>query len=225
MSAHSTAGPSRADVLAIAQRPAPAGARTAALAATAIGALVFIAALFVDPDRAWRAFHYNWYFFAAISSAAVTWAAVQRITTARWSRPVVRFMEGYVAFLPVAFVFLLLILFAGSKHIFPWTHTAPPNVERKLYLQPAFFILRDIACFGILTGLSLWFIYLSVRLDIGVIPEAGAAWAKGLRERMRRGFGEERRELHTTHSRQGVIGVFMVICYAYFWSVLTWECR
>jgi len=36
--------------------------------------------------RAWQAFHVNWLFFTTISSAAVMFVAVQRITTARWSR-------------------------------------------------------------------------------------------------------------------------------------------
>ena len=40
------------------------------------------------------------------SSAGVMFVAVQRITTARWSRSIIRFLEGYVAFLPVAFVLL-----------------------------------------------------------------------------------------------------------------------
>ena len=223
MSAHGLPAPSRDDVLAMAQRPTSPSARLFAFYAAGIGLAVFVYALIVDPDRAWRAFHYNWYYFTAISSAGVTWAAVQRITTARWSRPVVRLMEGFVAFLPFAFVDLLLILFVGRSHIFPWTHTAPPNPERALYLNPTFLVARDIGLFLIIMGLGLWFVYNSLRLDIGVIPESGAAWAKGLRERMRRGFGDERREIHTTHSRNGVIAVFMVLFYAYGWSVLTWD--
>jgi len=58
--------------------------------------------------------------------------AVQRITTARWSRAVIRFMEGYVAFLPIAFVFLLLTIFVGKGHVFPWTREAIPNPEKAL---------------------------------------------------------------------------------------------
>jgi hypothetical protein len=207
----------------LAARPAPAGARTAAMGAAVIGALVFIAYLFIDPDRAWRAFHVNWWYFSLISVAAVTFVAVQRITTARWSREVIRFAEGYVAFLPVAFVFLVLIMTAGRSHIFPWAHVVPPGPEKRLYLAPGFLIPRDLIMFAILTCLALWFIYLSLRLDVGVVPEAGAAWAKGIRARMRAGFGDERRELHTTHSRQGVIAVFMVLAYGYFAEVLSFD--
>ena len=139
------------------------------------------------PDRAWRAFHFNWLYFAAISLAGVTFVAVQRITTARWSREVIRFVEGYVAFLPVAFVFLVLIVTVGRTHIFPWAHMAPPVPEKRLYLAPGFFIPRDLILFAIDRALAMWYIYTSVRLDVGVMPEAGASWAAGIRARMRRG--------------------------------------
>lgn len=224
MSAHGGVGvPSRAELAAMAARPTPAGVRKAATGAAIVGAVVFIVYLFIDPDRAWRAFHFNWWFFAFISSAGATVAAVQRITTARWSREVVRIIEGYVAFLPVAFVFLVLIFTVGRSHIFPWTHIAPPVAEKRLYLAPGFLISRDLIMFAILTLLALWFVYLSVRLDVGVVSESGAEWARGIRARMRAGFGDERRELHTTHSRQGVIAVFMVLTYGFFWSVLSFD--
>jgi hypothetical protein len=223
MSATGGHAPTRAEVLAIAQRPTPPWVKTAATALTAIGALVFIGGLFVAPDRVWRAFHFNWLFFATLSSAGATWAAVQRIVTARWSRPIVRFWEGYAAFLPVAFVFLLLILFVGRTHIFPWTHTTPPNAARVFYLQPTFFVVRDIVVFGIQTLLAVWFVYTAVRLDVGGIPEAGAGWAAGIRARMRAGFGEERREIHSTHSLQGKLAVFAVLAFGFGWPLLSWD--
>jgi hypothetical protein len=224
VSAHGAAhAPTRAEVLAIAQRPTPSWVMTTATAFAAIGALVFIGGLFVDPDRVWRAFHFNWLFFATLSSAGVTWACVQRIVTARWSRPIVRFWEGYAAFMPVAFVFLLLILFVGRPHIFPWTHTVPPNESRQFYLNPTFLSSRDIAVFGLQTLLALWFVYTAVRLDVGVIPEAGAGWAAGLRAGMRKGFREERREIHSTHSLQGKLAVFMVLLFGFGWPLLSWD--
>jgi hypothetical protein len=123
----------------------------------------------------------------------------------------------------VALVFLALTLTVGRGHVFPWAHVAPAASEKRLYLAPGFLIPRDLILFAILTGLSLWFVWNAVRLDVGVTPEAGASWAKGLRARMRANFGEERRELHSTHSRQGVIAVFMVIGYAYFWEVMSFD--
>ena len=40
---------------------------------------------------------------------------------------------------------------------------------------------------------------------------------------MRQGFGEERREIHTTHSKQGKLAVFTVMAFAMGWSVLAWD--
>jgi hypothetical protein len=210
-------------VLAASSREIPKSLKTALLAAFAIGALLFIAGLFVDPDHTWRAFHSNWLFFAGLSQAGIVFVAVQRITTARWSRPVIRFMEGYVAFLPVAFVFLLLTLFVGKGHIFWWTHEAAPVHEKATYFNFAFLAIRDVVIFGLMVGLSLWYIYTSVRLDVGHLPEWGASWAANIRAGMRNGFRDERREIHSTHSLQGKLAVMLVVLFGAGWSVLAWD--
>ena len=40
---------------------------------------------------------------------------------------------------------------------------------------------------------------------------------------MRDGFRDERRELHSTHSLQGKLAVFMVLLFGFGWSVLAWD--
>lgn len=223
MTHHAAYVPTRDEVVAAYTKPIPTSVRTTALVLAALGALLFVIGLFVAPDRVWRAYHVNWLFFASLSSAGVVFVAVQRITTARWSRSIIRFMEGFVAFLPVAFVLLLLTLFAGKGHIFPWVHEVPPVSEKVLYYNGAFLSTRVLIAFGLLTLLSLWYIYTSVRLDVGLLPEAGARWADGIRARMRRGFGEERRELHSTHSLQGKLAVFLVLLFGYGWSIMAFD--
>jgi hypothetical protein len=214
--------PSREEIAAATDRPLPKSLTTISLVLAAIGAVVFLVGAFSGNDRVWQALHYNWLFFATISQAGVVFVAVQRITTARWSRPVVRLLEGYVAFLPVAFV-LLAIIFAGARHVFPWASQHVAVAEKRFYLNGAFLITRDLVCFAILTWLSVWYIYRSVRLDVGQLPESGAAWARGIRERMRRGFRDERREIHSTHSLQGKLAVWMCLAFGFFYSVLAWD--
>ena len=223
MSLHAPRVYTRDEVLAATSKPIPSSLKMLTLVLAALGLVAFIIGLFVAPDRVWRAFHANWLFFATMSTAGCVFVAVQRITTARWSRAVIRLMEGYVAFMPVAFLFLLVILFAGKNYIFPWTHEAAPVPEKALYFNPGFLITRDIVIFGLLTVLSIWYIYTSLRLDVGRIPEWGAKWASGWRERMRRGFGEERREIHSTHSKQGKMAVFLVLLFGMGFSVLAWD--
>ena len=223
MSLHPARVPSPSEVLAASSKEIPKSLKTALLALFGVGALIFIIGIFIAPDRAWRAFHANWLFFAALSQAGVTFVAVQRITTARWSRHVIRLMEGYVAFLPVAFIFLLLTFTAGRGYVFPWTHEAYPTPEKATYYNGAFVTTRDLGIFALMVGLSFWYIYTSLRLDVGRIPEWGANWAANLRARMRNGFGEERREIHSTHSRQGKLAVFMILLFGLGWSVLAWD--
>ncbi len=213
----------RKEVIAGTQAPIARWIKMACAILAVVGTLAFIFGAFVGADRAWQAVHFNWLFFTTVSSAGVAMAAVQRISTARWSRPIVRFMEGYVAFLPVAFVILCITLFFGRNHIFPWTHQPLLIEEKRQYLNVPFFITRDLVLFGIQTILSVWYIYTSVRLDVGIVPEAGSSWARGIRERMRNNFGEERRELHSTHSLQGRLAVFVVLAFALFWIVMSWD--
>jgi hypothetical protein len=211
------------EVVAASNREIPKSLSTTMLALFGIGVVVFIIGLFVAPDRVWRAFHANWLFFTGISSAGVTFVAVQRITTARWSRGVIRFMEGYVTFLPVAFVFFLLTLIFGRNYIFPWTHEAYPSQSKATYYNGTFLALRDIGVLLLMVFLGIWYIYTSLRLDVGRLPEWGAHWAAGWRARMRQGFGEERREIHSTHSLQGKLAVWSVILFGMGWSVLAWD--
>jgi hypothetical protein len=223
VSLHPVRTPTPEEVTRAYAKPVPSAVATTLLALAAIGIIAFIVGLFVDPYRAWRAYHVSWLYITSLSSAGVMFVAVQRITTARWSRPIIRFMEGYVAFLPVAFVLLLLSVFLGRNYIFPWAHEVPPVAEKVLYFNPAFLSARVLIAFGLITALSLWFIYTSVRLDVGLVPEAGAKWAAGLRARMRNGFRDERRELHSTHSIQGKIAVFLALAFGYGWSILAFD--
>jgi hypothetical protein len=225
MSTHDHYAPTRDEARALASTatPLPRAVGTASLVLAAIGGVVFVAGAIVAPDRAWRAFHANWLFWSALSSGGVTFVAVQRITTARWSRAIVRFLEGYVAFLPIALVLLLLTLSLGAGHVFPWMVESYPVPEKGLYFGRGFLTARVVAVFALITALSLWYIYTSVRLDVGQTTEDGAAWAAGLRARMRRGWRDERREIHSTHSLQGKLAVLLALLYGYGWSVLSWD--
>lgn len=222
--AHAHHYPPREEILRTIDKPISRNIRLASAALAVVGILVFVIGLFTNPERAWLSLHFNWLFFASVSSAAVVFAAVQRVTTARWSRPVIRFLEGYVAFLPVAWLLLVVITLFSGAHIFTWAgRETPPVHEKVFYFQPWFFLLRTLGSFTLITVLSLWYIYTSVRLDVGVIPEKGAAWARGLRERMRRGFGEERRELHSTHSLQGTLATILILVFGFGWVSLAWD--
>ena len=93
MTAHDVHVPTREEVVAGLDRPTPASLKTISIALAVFGLVVFVIGLFVQPDRVWQALLVNWLYFTSISSAGVMFVAVQRITTARWSRPIIRFLE------------------------------------------------------------------------------------------------------------------------------------
>ncbi len=204
----------------------PQSFKTGALVLGVLGMLLFIVGAATGQARAWQAFLVNWLFFTTIATAGVMFAAVQRLVTARWSRGVIRFLEGFVAFVPFAAVGLLVIIFGGRGHIYPWwdlvgTGTLIP--EKELWFNHNFFYARSIVTFGALAALQIWYIWTTVRLDVGVTPEHGAGWAAGIRARMRATFGEERRELHSTHSLQGKLAVIMALVFGFGWCLLAWD--
>jgi len=223
VSNHEVYVPTPREVLAATEKPLPRSLVTVSAVLAAIGAIVFILGAAMGQDRTWQALLFNWLFFASVSQAAVVIVAVQRIATARWSRPIVRMLEGYVAFLPVAFL-LLILIFIGRKHIFPWATGGLPDVaEKHQYLNGTFLISRDLVLFGVLTWLSLWLVAKSLRLDAGLFPDAGAAWARGLREWLRRDFRDERREIFRVHTVQGRLAVLIALGYGFFYSVFSWD--
>ena len=203
MTIHSPRVPTAQEVVAATDREIPRSLKTTFAVLFGIGVIIFIIGLFAAPDRVWSAWHANWLFWATLSNAGVVFVCVQRITTARWSRQVIRFMEGYVAFQPVAFIFLLLTLFAGRHYVFWWTHQAYPVKAKAVYFNPAFLTIRDIVIYALMVSLAVWYIYTSLRLDVGRLPERGASWAANIRARMRSGFGDERREIHSACSTTG----------------------
>ena len=226
MSGHQDHGYARERVVAAGSRQLPSWIRQASLGLAVLGIAIFVFGVISGnhKERAWHAFQVNWLFFSTISSAAVMFVAVQRITTARWSRGIVRIMEGFGAFLPVAFIGLLVLVLFGREHAYPWwNELAELKHEKQLYLGHTFFAVRSVAAFTAIMVMQLWYLWTSVRLDVGVSPEGGASWAAGIRATMRAGFGEERRELHSTHSLQGKLAVIMALVFGFGWCILAWD--
>jgi hypothetical protein len=86
---------------------------------TILGLIFFFQALGGGKaDRAWQLFHVNWLYFTGLAAGSVAFAAVQKITNAKWSGLVIRFAEASVAFLPISLLGLLLIFTLGYPSIY-----------------------------------------------------------------------------------------------------------
>src|SRR5678816_134548 len=127
MSHHEMNFPSRQELAAMITKPVSPRLKQVSLLLAILGIVIFIVGVATGQDRAWQAWHVNWLFFTVICSAGVVLSAVQRITTARWSRAVIRISEANVAFLPVAFVMLLVTII--GKGPVSYTHLTLPTSD------------------------------------------------------------------------------------------------
>ena len=110
-----------------------------------LGLILFVTALAgVNADRAWQLFHVNWLYFTGLATGSVAFAAVQKITNAKWSGMIIRFAEALVAFLPVSLIGLVLIFTVGYDSIYGPMQSALHEVQhsKAVWLSHDFMFAR-----------------------------------------------------------------------------------
>ena len=163
------------------------------LGISAVGTLAFVyAAGTGESTRAWQALLVNFLFFSGLAYAGVVISAILQATGAHWGRSIKRLAEATTAFLPVAFV-LLIVLLVGSEHWAPWVHD--PVEAKQGWLNIPFFVTRQTVMFLLLSVISLRYVYRSLRPDVGMLHESAERKAVGLSRRLIdgwRGLDDER---------------------------------
>ncbi|MGH7578714.1 MAG: hypothetical protein ACREM9_00970 [Gemmatimonadales bacterium] len=133
-----------------------------------LGLILFIMALRgEDAARAWQLFHVNWLYFTGLAGGSVAFAAVQKISNAKWSGLIIRFAEASVAFLPLSLLGLVLIFTAGYHAIYGPMETAAHGLghSKQVWLSWPFMFWR----LAIGLGLLYWVGWRFVRADL--IPD------------------------------------------------------
>lgn len=118
-----------------------------------LGAVSFVALLFLNKDRAWHAYLTGYFYFTSLALGGLFFAAVQHMTKAGWSVNIRRLTESMAAFLPLAFVGGL-ILIIGAPTLYIWLDKSVVAGDAILshkvgYLNFPFFIIRLLVFFGI----------------------------------------------------------------------------
>ena len=193
----------------------------AAVALIVVGAASFIAALAVDPSRAWRAYLFNWLFFTSVSMGAVMFAVVVSMTRGVWSRPVRRIALSFVAFLPLAYV-LMIPLFFAADHIFPWLHGGlQPGKE--VWLNVPFLAIRQLVALAAMFTLTLVFTYWALRPDLGMLREQAPGKLGPLYARLSRSWQGQEREEARAHAKMAVLGPIIALTFAVSFSLVAWD--
>lgn len=120
-------------------------------AAMFFGLIAFVVTLYLDSKRAWHAFLVGFFYFTTIGMGGFFFTAIQHATKAGWSVNVRRLCESFTAFLPVAFVLGIALLF-GSHNLYEWTHAEEVAKDALLqhkagYLNQTFFMIRFVGFF------------------------------------------------------------------------------
>ena len=196
----------------------PKGLMAAAAVLVALGVVGFIVGLAGDADRTWRAYIYNWIFFAGISQGAVLLAAVVALARGVWSRPIRRISLSFVAFLPIAYLILFPpILIWGAEHILPWLHEDVGG--KAAYLNMPFLVGRHLVSLAVLLALSLAFAYWHMRPDAGLARDGG--WS-GL-GRLTRRWTTQKAEEERSHRNLVRLAPVLIIVYAIAYSFIAFD--
>lgn len=163
-----------------------------------------------DPLRAWQAYLVNFLFWSGIGQAGLVFAGIQEMTGAKWGRPIRRIAEGMAAFLPISFV-LFPALFSGRTIIFPWIQNPIP--QKQAWLNVPFLFMRDAAALLLLGGLSLIFLYFTLRPDAEAAEELGPRWALPLYATLRMGWRGRAAELDRRRQVLAVLSPILAIGY------------
>lgn len=116
-----------------------------------VGLLLFVVGLFKDQTRTWYSFLTSYFYFTSLALGGLFFAAIQHVAKAGWSVNVRRLAESMTAYLPIAAIGGLVLLF-GAKELYIWLDSATvandPLIQGKsAYLNMTFFVIRMVVFF------------------------------------------------------------------------------
>jgi hypothetical protein len=191
-----------------------------------LGLILFILALgSEDAARAWQLFHVNWLYFTGLAGGSIAFAAVQKITNAKWSGLVIRFAEASVAFLPISLLGLILTFTLGYHAVYGPMEAAVHGMQhsKEVWLSWPFMFGR------LAVGLTLlfWVGWKLVRADL--VPDMFATRAaagpgrRSLFERWTRGFDGTPPAVAANEERIHRLAPLYAVLYALVFSLVAFD--
>lgn len=186
----------------------------------AIGVVAFPVGLAIDPPRAWEIYLVNFLFWTGLAQGAVVFAAVYHVVRANWGPPVRRLAEGMVTFLPVSLV-LFVPLFFGLNVFFARVHELNPG--RGAWFDPLFIFVRSGLGLGLITVLSVLFVYHSLRVEAGFARERGVTPTSWLQRSISDGWQGSEVEIPRSRRAVDVFAPTVLLAYPVVYSVMAFE--
>ena len=175
--------------------------------------------------RMWHLVQVNWVYFTGLAGGSVAFAAVQKITNARWSGLVIRFAEASVAFFPISLLALVLIFTVGYHHIYGHMAEVLPTLGpgKRWWLSHGVMFARLLIGLGAL----YWVGWRLVRADM--LPDMFAARGitAGRRaarfERVTRGFDGSEGSLETNERRIRRLAAIYAVLFALVFTLVAFD--
>ncbi|MCF8381251.1 MAG: hypothetical protein K9H49_16890 [Bacteroidales bacterium] len=131
--------------------------RLVAGSAIILGMAALAYGFLTEPDRTWANYLLNNYYWLSVALGGALFYSLQYITQSGWSAGFKRIPEAFMAYLPYAAVFFLLLYF-GTHSIYHWSHAEEVAHDHLLqhkapYLNIPFFMARLALYF------TLWIVF------------------------------------------------------------------
>jgi len=133
------------------------------------GIIAFVTGFIRDPERSWANYLLNNFYFLSLSVGAMFFLSLQYISQSGWSAGFKRIPEAMGAYLPIAALFFLLLVF-GAGSLYHWAHPGaaehdPLIAHKAPYLNVPFWFIRIIVFFALWILLSRILRKLSLKED------------------------------------------------------------
>ncbi|HJR15804.1 MAG TPA: hypothetical protein VJ808_03040 [Gemmatimonadales bacterium] len=191
-----------------------------------LGLILFVQSLLAGEDaaiRAWQLFHVNWLYFTGLAGGSVAFAAVQKVTNAKWSGLIIRFAEAAVAFLPVSLIGFVLIFTAGYPAVYgPMEHAVHSLPHSKaVWLSHGFMFARLAVGLVALTVVGWMLVRADLTPDVHAVRHSVSGGRRQLYEKWSSGFGRLPAGEHDARTRR-LAPAFLVI-YAYVFTLVAFD--
>ncbi len=192
-----------------------------------LGLILFLLALGSEnATRAWQLFHVNWLYFTGLAGGSVAFAAVQKITNAKWSGLVIRFAEASVAFLPVSLIGLVLTFTLGYHAVYGPMETAVHHGmqhSKEVWLSWPFMFGRLFIGLAVLSWVGWKLIRADLVPDMHATRSAAGPGRRSLFDRWTRGFDGSPEASAAQEARLRRIAPLYAVLYAIVFSLVAFD--
>lgn len=167
------------------------------------------------PERAWRAYLAGFLLVSAIAQGALLFSTLMHVVKARWSGPLANLAESFTAFFPVSII-MFILLFVGTKHVFPWLGHDLHGKE--VWLNVPFLFTRDLVGLILLYGCGLLYLYHALWFKLTETGTRGK-----MRDFLLERWRKDPPDAEKYRQRMTLFAFLYMLCFAFILSLIGYD--